>query len=75
MNFEYSGKVKDLVVRVTQFIETHIEPNQQTYHDQLNAGDRWQSPAIMEEWKDRAKSDGLWNLFLPATGTRARTSP
>jgi len=66
MNFTYSDRVKDLVARVSNFMDTHIVPNQQAYYSQLNQGDRWQSPAIMEEWKARAKSEGLWNLFLPA---------
>jgi acyl-CoA dehydrogenase len=66
MNFAYSDKVKDLATRVSGFLDTHIVPNQQVYYDQLNEGDRWQSPAIMDEWKARAKAEGLWNLFMPA---------
>jgi len=33
--------------------------------EQLNAGDRWQSPAIMATLKQQARDAGLWNLFLP----------
>jgi acyl-CoA dehydrogenase len=66
MNFEYSDKVKDLVARVTHFVDTHITPNESVYYAQLDEGDRWRSPEIMEDWKARAKSEGLWNLFLPA---------
>lgn len=66
MNFEYAGKVKDLISHVDGFVAAHISPNEQDYYAQLADGDRWQSPAIMEDWKTRAKSEGLWNLFLPA---------
>lgn len=45
----------------------HVYPNEKTYLDQLNQGDsRWNSiPAIMGELTERAKKEGLWNLFLP----------
>lgn len=66
MNFEYSDKVKELQKRVSEFMEEHVYPNEQTYEEQLNAGDsRWIAPPIMEELKEKAKRAGLWNLFLP----------
>jgi len=42
-----------------------VYPNEKTYHDQLNEGDRWQIPPIMEELKAKARKAELWNLFLP----------
>ena len=66
MDFDYSPKVQDLRKKVSQFMEDHVHPNEQTFEDQLNSGpDRWQIPPIIEELKEKAKGAGLWNLFLP----------
>ncbi len=66
MDFDYSPKVQDLRKKVSQFMDEYVYPNEQTFEDQLNSGpDRWQIPPIIEEIKERAKSAGLWNLFLP----------
>lgn len=67
MDFSYSNKVLELQKKLTQFMETKVYPNEQLYEEQLNQGEsRWsQVPPIMEELKQQAKSEGLWNLFLP----------
>lgn len=66
MDFDFSPKVKNLQIKVFQFMDEHVYPNEVTFEEQLNAGsDRWQIPPILEELKDKAKSAGLWNLFLP----------
>jgi acyl-CoA dehydrogenase len=65
MEFECSEKVKDLQKRLSAFMDEYVYPNEKTYYEQINKGDRWQPTAIMEELKERAKVAGLWNLFLP----------
>jgi acyl-CoA dehydrogenase len=66
MDFEHSAKVKALQKRVQDFMDEYIYPHEETYVTQLNTqGDRWQIPPIMEELKGKAKTAGLWNLFLP----------
>jgi len=66
MDFDYSPKVKALQKRLQEFMDAYVYPNEDTYYNQLNSqGDRWQIPPIMEELKAKAKSAGLWNLFLP----------
>ena len=66
MDFDFSPKVQDLRKKVSQFMEDHVHPNEQTFEDQLNSGpDRWQIPPVLEEIKEKAKGAGLWNLFLP----------
>jgi acyl-CoA dehydrogenase len=66
MNFEHSPKVQELMIRLSQFMDKEIYPLEQEYHDLVaNNADRWQTPAIMETLKAKAKEQGLWNLFLP----------
>ncbi len=65
MHFEFSDKVKELQRRLLALMDEHIYPNEATFTRQLNAGDRWQVPPIMEELKSKAREAGLWNLFLP----------
>ena len=64
MSFEYSQKVKDLLQRLQSFLDAHIYPNEQRYHDEI-ARDRWQPTRIIEELKPKARAAALWNLFLP----------
>jgi acyl-CoA dehydrogenase len=66
MEFEYSKKTKMYMEQLHDFMNKHIVPNEQVFHDQLNSGPtRWQVPPIMEELKAKARERGLWNLFLP----------
>jgi acyl-CoA dehydrogenase len=61
-----SEKAEVLKRRVTDFMEEHIYRAEKVYSQQLDeAPTRWSIPPIMEELKAKAKSEGLWNLFLP----------
>src|SRR5258707_7980332 len=71
MMFEHSPKVKDLQNRLAAFMDEFIYPNEKTYHDQCQAGERWRIPPIMEELKVKGKRAGLWNLFLPESADGA----
>ena len=64
---ELRPEAVDLISRVKDFIEKECVPVEHTFHEQIQDGDeRWKSyPPIMKELKDKAKSLGLWNLFLP----------
>ncbi|MBM7703745.1 acyl-CoA dehydrogenase [Metabacillus iocasae] len=67
MNFSYSPKVKELQQKLNRFMEEQIYPNEKLYEQQLNEQQsRWSHvPPVMEELKQKAKAEGLWNLFLP----------
>lgn len=48
------------------FMDEHIYPNENAYHEQLNSlEDRFSTVPLMEELKAKAKSQGLWNLWMP----------
>jgi acyl-CoA dehydrogenase len=66
MNFEFSDKVAALIARIEAFMDAHIYPNEQAYYDFVHDQDnRWQEWPGMEALKDKARAEGLWNLFLP----------
>ncbi|HEY6971023.1 MAG TPA: acyl-CoA dehydrogenase family protein [Candidatus Angelobacter sp.] len=64
MSFEFSQKAKDLQKKLTAFMEEHIYPNEQRFHDEIERN-RWTPTRIIEELKPKARAAGLWNLFLP----------
>ena len=73
MEFSHSPRAQELMQRVQAFMDEHIIPNEEQYHAQVNEanGDwtQWQVPPLMEEWKAKAKAEGLWNLFCPMKNT------
>jgi len=64
MDFEFSGKVKDLQKRLQGFMDEHVYPNEQRFHDEIERN-RWTPTRVVEELKPKARAAGLWNLFLP----------
>ena len=65
MLYEPSERVKKLQKELLEFMDQYIYPNEHKHHEQVEEGDRWAPTPIMEELKAKAKSAGLWNLFLP----------
>ncbi len=69
MHFEYSDKVKDLQARLLAFMDEHVYPNEERFHEEVAAnraaGNAWIPTKIVEELKPKARAAGLWNLFIP----------
>jgi acyl-CoA dehydrogenase len=65
MNFDYSPKTLDLIARVSAFMDEHVYPNEARHAREVAEGNRWAPIPLMEELKDKARAQGLWNLFLP----------
>ncbi len=65
MQFDHSPKVRELMQRVEAFMDAHVYPAEQAYFEYVEqAEDRWTIPPVMEELKQKAQAEGLWNLFL-----------
>ncbi|GIS24914.1 MAG: acyl-CoA dehydrogenase [Gammaproteobacteria bacterium] len=64
---ELRSEAVALVEKVKTFIKDEVAPKEHVFHEQIQEGkDRWNSyPSVIDELKDKAKSAGLWNLFLP----------
>ena len=71
---EFSPTALDWQGRVKAFMDEQIYPAEPTFYEQLNEGDRWQIPEVLEELKAKAKAAGLWNMFLPASQNGAGLS-
>jgi acyl-CoA dehydrogenase len=66
MYFEYSEKVKDLIKRLTGFMDANIYPIEHKYTEHFRTtNSRWDPYPQLEELKSKAQAEGLWNLFLP----------
>jgi acyl-CoA dehydrogenase len=65
MIFEQTGRTQELAQRLAAFMDEHVFPNEKPYFEQHEAGPRWQPPALIEDLKAKARTAGLWNLFLP----------
>ncbi len=62
----HSEKSQQLLLKLKQFMEENIYPNEKAYAEQLhNATNRFQTLPLMQELKAKAKAAGLWNLFVP----------
>jgi acyl-CoA dehydrogenase len=66
MGFERSARSEKWLERVRAFMDEHIVPAIPLYHEQLAAIDRWaEIPPVFDALKARARSEGLWNIFMP----------
>jgi acyl-CoA dehydrogenase len=64
MDFEFSAKTKELQKRLQSFMDAHVYPNEDRFHQEIER-ERWKPTRIVEELKPKARREGLWNLFLP----------
>jgi acyl-CoA dehydrogenase len=63
MDFAYSPQVLELRQRLEEFIDRYVLPHNAAWHQSVTQGIF--PPAFLEDLKALAKSEGLWNLFLP----------
>jgi acyl-CoA dehydrogenase len=69
MEFKLSPKAAEYSARLQKFMDEKVIPAEAVFHHQradlVAAGKPHDLPAIVEILKADAKSQGLWNLFLP----------
>src|SRR3954462_8105890 len=67
MDFAPSDRVAELLERVRAFTEEHVDPGEAEGMKALDAevGPGVAYPAVLVELRERAKAEGLWNLFMP----------
>jgi acyl-CoA dehydrogenase len=65
MDFSLAASETEWRDRVRAFINQHVRPRTPDYDAQQREGDRWKVLPVVEELKEKARSEGLWNLFMP----------
>ena len=69
MDFAFTDKVKAMQAKLIAFMDEHIYPNEHRFHQEIlenrRKGNPWIPTKIVEELKPKARTAGLWNLFLP----------
>ncbi len=63
MDFEYSPQVQERRQRLQEFVDRYVLPYNGAWHHSVAQGVF--PPPFMEDLKALARSEGLWNLFLP----------
>ena len=67
MDFEPSARVEELRGRIRAFLDEHVLPVElealQALDDEVRPGVPY--PRILVEIRERARAEGLWNLFMP----------
>ncbi len=64
MDFTPSERTQKYISRLDSFMKEHIYPNEDAYSREVDTGSRWEPSGLIETLKERARSAGLWNLFL-----------
>jgi acyl-CoA dehydrogenase len=66
MDLTPSAAAQDLLARLERFFDDNIYPNEKVYAEHIhNAENRYAAIPLMDDLKAKAKSAGLWNLFVP----------
>src|SRR5499426_3145050 len=61
-----TSRTAELAKRISEFMEAYVYPAEPIFARELDAAaDRWDELPVMAELKAKAKTAGLWNLFLP----------
>ncbi|MEA2450546.1 MAG: acyl-CoA dehydrogenase, partial [Thermoleophilaceae bacterium] len=69
MDFAPSARVEELRSRIEAFVEEHVYPRElELLHeldDEVSVETPIAYPPMLAEIRERAKAEGLWNLFMP----------
>jgi acyl-CoA dehydrogenase len=68
MDFAFDARTEQLRAELADFMVSHVHPAEPVFAEQLAALDNrwaWSTVPVLGELRERARSRGLWNLFLP----------
>ena len=67
MLHQESPKITELKHRLQSFMDRHVYPNEARFYREAEELGPWKVFPVVEELKPKAREEGLWNLFLPAS--------
>ena len=69
MDFAYSERTKALQAKVSRFMDDNVYPAEERFFAEVQEnrrrGNPWVPTRVVEELKQKARGQELWNLFLP----------
>ncbi|MFE9769066.1 acyl-CoA dehydrogenase family protein [Streptomyces sp. NPDC005808] len=66
MDFAFDARTEELRHQLLVFMDEYVYPAESVAEEQrARLASPWDTPAVVEELKAEARSQGLWNLFLP----------
>jgi acyl-CoA dehydrogenase len=69
MDLGLSTELVEVREKIRVFVEENVDPVEAEYHAEVSVGDRWSHTArqdgILNDLKNEARNQGLWNFFLP----------
>jgi acyl-CoA dehydrogenase len=64
MNFGYSEKTLEMMRKLNDFMDDHVIPRNRQFIQEFK--ENGHGISFMNDLKELAKSEGLWNMFLPS---------
>jgi len=69
MDFAYSERTNALQTKLGRFMDEHVYPAEERFfaevQDNRRKGNPWLPTRVIEDLKQKARAQELWNLFLP----------
>ncbi|MGF6822763.1 acyl-CoA dehydrogenase [Microbacterium sp. ZKA21] len=66
MDFAPDARTTEITAQARRFVDEEVLPAEPVLDEQLAATpDRWDVRPIVRDLQERARAEGLWNLFLP----------
>ena len=68
MDFAYDDRTQELRQQLSAFMDQQVHPAEERFHDELDHLENrwaWTRTSVIQELREEAKRQGLWNLFLP----------
>jgi alkylation response protein AidB-like acyl-CoA dehydrogenase len=63
--FPASPHAKDLLMRLRAFLNQHVIPADAAFQEHSQSSQRWHTLPLLEQLKSAARTEGLWNLWIP----------